>query len=110
MDINANIHIEDHHPIGQIRRIPLVNTKINSAEVSPSNKTIPTNEASFIYFEDRMAPEGVSKDVGSNSTREMWVAREFLDRQAFQNNLAKFAIYGNFTLKHLKTNQTKATS
>ncbi|RWR78801.1 Mutator-like protein transposase [Cinnamomum micranthum f. kanehirae] len=55
----------------------------------------------------KMEPEDINTDVGNNSARGMWIGREFQDRQTFRNTLAKFAIYGNFTLRPLKTNMTK---
>ena len=57
-----------------------------------------------------MVPKDMNTDVGNNSAWEMWVGREFPDHEKFWKTLAKFTIYGNFTLKHLKTTQIKVTT
>ena len=46
-------------------------------------------------------------DVGNNSANEMLIGCEFPNRKMFQDTVTKFAIYGNFTLKPLKTNMTR---
>lgn len=111
IDIGPNNHDEiqtDEHPaISHIRRIPIVKVESNDAEANLGNTANRSNESIVVDFEDRMEPEKVNTEVGNNSVHEMWVSREFLNRQTFRNTLAKFAIYANFTLKHLKTNLTK---
>ncbi|XXG61870.1 hypothetical protein AAC387_Pa05g0364 [Persea americana] len=57
-----------------------------------------------------MEPEDMNTYIGNNSAREMCIGHEFLGQQMFRNTLAKFAIYGNFTLRPLKTNMTKVTA
>ena len=56
-----------------------------------------------VIFEDDMVPEEFDTQLEHNSSREMWLGREFANRDDFRKTLAKFAIYNNFTLQHLKT-------
>ena len=63
-----------------------------------------------VIFEDDMAPEEFDTQLEHSSSWEMWLGREFANRDDFRKTLAKFAIYNNFTLQHLKTQQFKVTA
>ena len=47
-----------------------------------------------------MIPEDIVPKEGTGSAKEMWLGREFPNREAFRRAIAKYAIYNNFTLKH----------
>ncbi|RWR87935.1 hypothetical protein CKAN_01689900 [Cinnamomum micranthum f. kanehirae] len=82
----------------------------NEHEATPINKVDPSNAISDVNFQDTMVPDDSTSETRTNSAREMWIGRLFPDRENFRRALAKFAIYNNFTLKHLKTNMTKVTA
>ena len=79
----------------------------NVAKTNPVNNACPSSEHSGVNFINNIVPEELNANVGNNSAREIWIGREFPDRDTFWKTLAKFAIYGNFTLKHLRTNLYK---
>ena len=56
-----------------------------------------------------MAPEEFITDVDVNGPREKWLGRVFPDHDNFRKHLAKFAIYTNFTLQHIRTSQVMVT-
>ena len=56
-----------------------------------------------------MILEDVVPKEGTDSAREMWLGREFPNREAFRRPIAKYAIYNNFTLKHERTNMKMVT-
>lgn len=60
-------------------------------------------------YVDTMVPELLIPEQGDNSTREMWLVREFLDHKAFRRGLTKYAIYINLTLKHERTDMKMVT-
>ena len=59
---------------------------------------------------DTMVPEAITSEEGADSAREMWLGREFNDCEASRICIAKFAIYSNFTLEHVRTNITQITA
>eukprot|EP00268_Persea_americana_P030238 TRINITY_DN29288_c0_g1_i1.p1 TRINITY_DN29288_c0_g1~~TRINITY_DN29288_c0_g1_i1.p1 ORF type:complete len:202 (-),score=10.97 TRINITY_DN29288_c0_g1_i1:620-1225(-) len=61
-------------------------------------------------LENSMVPLEQIMEPYQMSSQEMWLGRKFPNRDTFRKTLAKFAIYNNFTLKHLKTNRTKVTN
>ena len=63
-----------------------------------------------VIFKDDMVPEQFVTDLEHNSSREMWLGREFPNHDDFRKTLARFTIYNNFTLEHLKTQQFKVTA
>ncbi|RWR83613.1 Transposase, MuDR, plant [Cinnamomum micranthum f. kanehirae] len=103
-------HFDENNFTGQIPVIVMGSDKSNIVGANPVNNAFPSSEHSGVNFIDNMVPEESNVDIGNNSAREMWVGREFPDRDTFRKTLAKFAIYGNFTLKHLKTNMYKVTA
>ena len=95
------------------RQIPVIMTGSNKSNVvgaNPVNNAYPSSEHSSVNFVNNVVHEELNADVGNNSTREMWIGHEFPDHDTFQKTLAKFAIYENFTLKHLRTNPYKVTA
>ncbi|XXG53748.1 hypothetical protein AAC387_Pa03g1798 [Persea americana] len=75
------------------------------------NKNLePSYKAMDVNIEDTMVPEKYLIETYLNSTREMLIGRKFSNRDTFKRILAKFAIYNNFNLKHLKTSRTKVTA
>ncbi|XXG62980.1 hypothetical protein AAC387_Pa05g1260 [Persea americana] len=75
------------------------------------NKNLePSYKAVDVNIEDAMVPEEYLIETYQNSAGEMWIGRKFSDRNTFRRTLAKFAIYNNFSPKHLKTNRTKVTA
>ena len=82
----------------------------NVVGANPINNAYPSSEHSGVDFVDNMVPEELNADVGNNSAHEMWVGHEFLDNDTFRKTMAKFTIYGNVTLKNLKTNLYKVTA
>ena len=59
---------------------------------------------------DTMVPKAITSEEGVDSAREMWLGREFNDCEAFRRCIAKFTIYINFTLEHVRTNMTQVTA
>ena len=59
---------------------------------------------------DTMVPEAITSEEGVDSAREMWLGREFSDREAFKRCIAKFVIYSNFTLEHVHANMMQVTA
>eukprot|EP00268_Persea_americana_P046620 TRINITY_DN4809_c0_g1_i2.p3 TRINITY_DN4809_c0_g1~~TRINITY_DN4809_c0_g1_i2.p3 ORF type:complete len:122 (+),score=17.78 TRINITY_DN4809_c0_g1_i2:1987-2352(+) len=56
---------------------------------------------------DKMVLEEIIFEEGVDSAREMWLGSEFNDSEAFRRCIAKFAIYSNFTLEHMRTKVTQ---
>ncbi|XXG40607.1 hypothetical protein AAC387_Pa01g1285 [Persea americana] len=106
----GDIHLNRPPCHGQLHSIPIIKAESDVHEANPTNTDLRYNEIAVVDFEDKMKPNDMQTDVGNNSTRDMCICRVFPDRQTFQNTLAKFAIYGNFTLKPLKTSMTKVTA
>ena len=123
-----DIHHDGPPSIGQIHSIPIVKIKsdvaranpineafrctetlVEASVANPFNEPFRSNQTPAIDLEDKMEPEDMNAYVGNNSAWEMWIGCEFPNWQTLQNTLAKFAIYGNFTLRPLKTNMTKVT-
>lgn len=105
-----DIHLNRHPSNGQLHSKPIFKAECCRDEVNQTNTDLRSNEIPKVEFDDKMEPDDMEMEFGNNSAREMWIGRVFPDRQMFRNTLAKFAIYGNFTLKHLKTNMTKVTA
>ncbi|RWR76443.1 hypothetical protein CKAN_00488500 [Cinnamomum micranthum f. kanehirae] len=103
-------HFDKNNFIGQIPVVVMGADRSNVAEANPADNACPLSEHSGVNFVDDMVPEELNVDVGNNSAREMWIGHEFPDRDTFRKTQAKFAIYGNFTLKHLRTNMYKVTA
>ena len=59
---------------------------------------------------DTTVPDNVVPGEGTDSAREMWLGREFLDYETFRSAIAKYAIYNNFTLQHERTNTKMVTA
>ena len=70
----------------------------------------PSCKAVDVNIEDTMVPKEYLIETYKNSAREMWIGQKFSDRDTFIKTLAKFAVYNNFSLKHLKTNHTNVTT
>lgn len=66
----------------------------------------PIRSSSQSDMVDTLVPvEDEIPDVGAEeSPREMWKGRVFYDRDTFRKTLGKFAVYNNFELKHIKSN------
>ena len=80
-----------------------------SHTVTPLQRTLNLGDRSIhhpeVIVEDNMAPKEFITDVDVNGPREMWLGCEFPGREKFRS-LAKFAIYTNFTLKHIIKNKS----
>ena len=58
-------------------------------------------------FMDTMVPKAVIPEGVDNSAREMRLNRKFPDREAFRRGIAKYPIYSDFMLKHIKMVTTR---
>ncbi|XXG59432.1 hypothetical protein AAC387_Pa04g1524 [Persea americana] len=103
--VKAESEVVGVNPINEAFRCNETLAKV--AEANPINEAFRCNETPTVDLEDKMELEDMNTDVGNNSAWEMSIGCEFPDRQTFWNTLAKFVIYGNFTLIPLKTNMTK---
>lgn len=63
-------------------------------------------------IEDTFLPDQgqTSDDHSEGSPCEMWKGRRFCDRESFRNTMKKFAMYNNFSLKHLKTSRMEVSA
>lgn len=67
-------------------------------------------DKSIVNWEDTLSSFEFDSDISHDSAREMWIALKFYDREHFIKYLAKFVIYNNFTLDHIKINREKVTA
>ena len=104
VDYGDENQFDENNITGQIPVIMMASDKSNVAGANSVKNACPSSGHSGVNFVDNMVPEELNADVGNNLAREMWIGREFPDRDTFWKTLAKFAIYGNFTLKHMRTN------
>ena len=82
--------------------------------VTPLQRTLYLGDRSIhhpeVIVEDNMASEEFITDVYVNGPREVWLGHEFPDRDNFRKHLAKFTIYTNFNLQHIRTSQVMVTA
>ena len=115
-----NVELLDVNGSESVRSAPATNVDVNgsSAAAQLINLGVQRDTTSRIEedgfskspFVDTMIPEDVVPEEGTGSAREMWLGREFPDREAFRRAIVKYAIYNNFTLKHERTNMMIVTA
>ena len=116
----VNVELLDVNGSKSVRSAPTTNVDVNGssaiAELINSGvqrDTTSRNEEdgfSKSPFVDTMIPEDVVPEEGTDSAREMWLGREFPDREAFRRVITKYTIYNNFTLKRERTNIKMVTT
>ena len=114
-----NVELFDVNGSESVRSAPATNVDVNRSLAATQlinsgieKDTISRNEEddfSKSPFVDTIIPKDVVPEEGAGSAREMWLSREFPDRDAFRRAIVKYAIYNNFTLKHERTNMQMVT-
>ncbi|XXG76590.1 hypothetical protein AAC387_Pa08g0903 [Persea americana] len=79
---------DENNITGQIPVIMVGSDRNNVAGANPVNNACPSSKHSGVDFVGNMVPEELNANVGNNSAREMWIGREFPDRDTFQKTLS----------------------